>query len=106
MFKLHREFIKKEPTTSKACLLRSCTQCLHKQTRPTPQHECIDDEWQQWERVQDQTADGLYYNARLVTHNGMLAELIKLYEDKLKMSLQHWVFREQPGTSSPPHMRR
>lgn len=70
--------------TSEACLLRSCTWRLHKQTRPTPQQECIDVEWQQWERVQDQTADGLYYNTRLVTHNGTLAELIKLNEDKLK----------------------
>ncbi len=34
---------------SEACLLRSCTRCLQKQTVPTPQQELIDVEWQQWE---------------------------------------------------------
>ena len=44
--------------TSKACLLHSCTRCLHKHTLPTPQQDQTNVEWQQWERVQDQTADG------------------------------------------------
>ncbi|XP_072135580.1 piezo-type mechanosensitive ion channel component 2-like [Mobula birostris] len=48
------------------------------------EQELTDVEWQQWERVQDQTADGIHYNTRLVKHDGTLAELIKLYEDKLK----------------------
>lgn len=70
--------------TSEACLLRTCTRCLHKHSLPTPQQELTNVEWQQWERVQDQTADGIHYHTRLVKHNGTLAEVIKLYEDKLK----------------------
>ena len=69
---------------SEACLLRSCTRCLQKQTVPTPEQEQTKVEWQQWERVQDQTTDKLHYNTRLVKHTGTLAELIKLYQDKLK----------------------
>lgn len=60
--------------TSEACLLRSCTWCLHKHTLPTPQQDQIDVEWQQWERVQDQTADGLHFKPRLVMYSGTLGE--------------------------------
>lgn len=70
--------------TSEACLLRSCTRCLHKRTLPSPQQDQTNVEWQQWERVQDQTADGLHFNTRLVMHSGTLEELIQRYEDKLK----------------------
>ncbi|KAI4809307.1 hypothetical protein KUCAC02_018207, partial [Chaenocephalus aceratus] len=52
-----------------ACLLRSCTRCLYKHTLPTPQQEQTNVEWQQWERVQDQTADGLHFNTRLCPSN-------------------------------------
>lgn len=70
--------------TSEACLLRSCTRCLHKHTLPTPQQDQTNVEWQQWERVQDQTADRLHFNTRLVRHSGTLGELLQQYEDKLK----------------------
>ena len=69
---------------SEACLLRSCTRCLHKHTLPTQQQDQTNVEWEQWERVKVQTADGLHFNTRLVMHSGTLGELIQLYEDKLK----------------------
>lgn len=62
----------------------SCTRCLHKHTLPTPQQDQTNVEWQQWERVQDQTADRLHFNTRLVMHSGTLGELLQQYEDKLK----------------------
>lgn len=71
--------------TSEACLLRSCARCLNKHTVPTPQQEQTNVEWQQWERVQDQTPDALHMNTRLVVHSGTVAELIQRYEDKLKI---------------------
>ena len=70
--------------TSEACLLLSCTRCLHKHTLPTPQKDQTNVEWQQWERVQDQTADGPHFYTRLMMHSGMLGELLQQYEDKLK----------------------
>ena len=51
---------------------------------PIPQQNQTNVEWQQWERVKDQPADGLHFNTRLVTHGGTLRELIQRYEDKLK----------------------
>lgn len=68
--------------TNKACLLLSCTWCLHKHTLPTPQQDQTNVEWQQWEKVQDQTADGLHLNTRLQMHSGTLGELLQRYEDR------------------------
>lgn len=69
---------------SEACLLRSCTRCLHKKTVLSPLQDQTSVEWQQWERVQEPTSDGLHINTRLVKYSGTLGELMQQFQDKLK----------------------
>ena len=65
---------------SEACLLRTCSRCLNKGTVTTQEQDKIHVQWKQWERVQDDTVNGIHINTKLVQHSGSLSELIKLYE--------------------------
>lgn len=67
---------------SEACLLRTCSQCLNKGTVTTQEQDKIHVQWKQWERVQEETVNGIH--TKFVQHSGSLSELIKLYEQILR----------------------
>nr|XP_054592211.1 uncharacterized protein LOC129157084 [Nothobranchius furzeri]XP_054592212.1 uncharacterized protein LOC129157084 [Nothobranchius furzeri]XP_054592213.1 uncharacterized protein LOC129157084 [Nothobranchius furzeri]XP_054592214.1 uncharacterized protein LOC129157084 [Nothobranchius furzeri] len=68
---------------SEACLLRTCSRCVNKSTIPSQEQDKIQVQWKQWERVEENTANGSHINIKLVQHSGSLSKLIKLYEQKL-----------------------
>ncbi|KAI4827689.1 hypothetical protein KUCAC02_031067 [Chaenocephalus aceratus] len=69
---------------SEACLFRTCSRCLNKGTVTTQEQDQIHVQWRQWERVQEDTGNGIHINTKLVQHSGSLSELIKLYGQKLR----------------------
>ncbi|KAJ4931272.1 hypothetical protein JOQ06_025569 [Pogonophryne albipinna] len=69
---------------SEACLFRTCSRCLNKGTVTTQEQDQIHVQWRQWERVQEDTGNGIHSNTKLVQHSGSLSELIKLYGQKLR----------------------
>ena len=69
---------------SEACLLRTCARCLNKGSVTTQEQDKIHVQWKQWERVREDTVNGIHINTKLVQHNGSLSELIKLYEQILR----------------------
>ncbi|XP_026051822.1 uncharacterized protein LOC113038532 [Carassius auratus] len=67
---------------SEACLLCTCSRCVNKGTVTTQEQDKIHVQWKQWERVQEETVNGI--NTKLVQHSGSLSKLIKLYEQILR----------------------
>jgi len=88
---------------SEACLLRTCSQCLNKGTVTTQEQDQIHVHWRQWERVQEDTGNGIHINTKLVQHSGSLSELITLYEQKLRNETTTRVFSAKPVKSIPQH---
>lgn len=70
--------------TSESCLLRTCARCLHKSSRLPLEQGKAKVEWQQWERVEEQTENRAYFHTRLQKHTGTLSELMALYQEKLR----------------------
>ncbi|CAM4569605.1 unnamed protein product [Leuciscus chuanchicus] len=52
---------------SEACLLRTCSRCLNKGTVTTQEQDKIHVQWKQWERVQEETVNGIH--TKLVQHS-------------------------------------
>uniref|UniRef100_A0A1A8PVR2 Uncharacterized protein n=2 Tax=Nothobranchius rachovii TaxID=451742 RepID=A0A1A8PVR2_9TELE len=63
-----------------ACLM---LEVLRSSTIPSQEQDKIQVQWKQWERVEENTANGSHINIKLVQHSGSLSKLIKLYEQKL-----------------------
>ncbi|KAL2102031.1 hypothetical protein ACEWY4_003792 [Coilia grayii] len=69
---------------SESCLLRTCARCLHKSSSLPLEEGKAKVEWKQWERVEEQTEDGVHFHTRLQKRTVTLLELMDLYQDKLR----------------------